>query len=217
MTQTLCKLCVKITQTLHNVFYFIGKMFDYMKTVLVCNQKGGVGKTLISDELVYAFERDEIPHNYFDLDTQGGSLHKQITNDDAIVQVIDTPGAIQEDLINWIEQADMIIVPTKLTLRDVPPLQTMIEILEPYKDKKPILYVLNGWNRYTSSKQFTDWFAQTYPDLKSTILCQSEHFNYAAALGESVYDYKTDSTPAQQIYYIYSAIKFELGIKEGWR
>lgn len=188
-----------------------------MKTVLVCNQKGGVGKTLIADELVYAFERDDMPCNYFDLDTQGGALHKQKIVDDAVVQVIDTPGAIQQDLINWIVQADMIIVPTRLTLRDQPPLQTMIEILEPYKNRKPILYVLNGWNRFNATKQFCDWFEQTYPDLKSTILCQSEYFNYAAALGESVYDFKTDSTPAQQIYYIYSAIKFELGIKEGWR
>lgn len=188
-----------------------------MKTILVCNQKGGVGKTLISDELTFAFERDDIPFNYFDLDTQGGALHKQKVCDDAVVQIIDTPGAIQKELIDWIEKADFIVVPTKLTLRDQAPLETMIEILAPYKDKKPILYVLNGWNRYTSSKQFCDWFEQAHPDLKSTILCQSEHFNYAAALGESVYDYKTDSTPAQQIFNIYSIIKFELGLKEGWR
>lgn len=188
-----------------------------MKTVLVCNQKGGVGKTLIADELVYAFERDDIPCNYFDLDAQGSSLHKQKIVDDAQVQVIDTPGALQSELIDWIDKADMIVVPTKLTLRDQQPLETMIEILKPYQGKKPILYVLNGWNRYTASKQFTDWFEKAHPELKSTILCQSEHFNYAAALGESVYDYKTDSTPAQQIYYIYSVVKFELGIREGWR
>lgn len=188
-----------------------------MKTILVCNQKGGVGKTLISDELVFALERDNIPHNYFDLDTQGGSLHKQLVQEDAVVQVIDTPGAIQEDLIRWIEESDMIIVPTKLTLRDVPPLQTMIKILEPYKNKKPILYVLNAWNRYSASKQFTDWFAQEYPDLKTAILCQSEMFNYSAGMGCSVFDYKEDCLPTQQILAIYSIIKFELGLIEGWR
>ena len=31
-----------------------------MKTVLVCNQKGGVGKTLIADELAFALERSKI-------------------------------------------------------------------------------------------------------------------------------------------------------------
>lgn len=188
-----------------------------MKTVLVCNQKGGVGKTLISDEIVFGFERDDIQYNYYDLDTQGGSLHKQIENEGAVVQVIDTPGAIQADLIKWIEEADMIIVPTKLTLRDQPPLETMIEILKPYQGKKPILYVLNGWNRHNACKQFTDWFAEAHPDLKSAILCQSEMFNYAAAMGGSVLDYKADSLPAQQIQAIYAIIKFELHLVEGWR
>ena len=40
-----------------------------MKTVLVCNQKGGVGKTLIADELAFALERDKIRFNFYDLDT----------------------------------------------------------------------------------------------------------------------------------------------------
>ena len=39
-----------------------------MKTVLVCNQKGGVGKTLIADELAFALERDGIPYNFIDLE-----------------------------------------------------------------------------------------------------------------------------------------------------
>lgn len=188
-----------------------------MKSILICNQKGGVGKTLIADELAFAFERDSVPYNYFDLDTQGGSLHKQHIVENAKVQVVDTPGSIQKELIDWIEQSDMIIVPTKLTLRDQPPLETMIEILKPYQDKKPILYVLNCWNRYTAAKQFTDWFQESHPNLKTAILCQSEYFNYAAALNQSVCEYKIASLPSQQILAIYSIVKFELGIIEGWR
>ena len=190
---------------------------ERLKTVLVCNQKGGVGKTLISDELAFALERDDIPHNYYDLDTQGGAMHRPTEQEGAVVQIIDTPGAIQADWIKWVEAADMVIVPTKLTQRDVPPLQTMIQMLEPYKGKKPVLYVLNGWNRYKASKDFTDWFAEQYPDLRSAILCQSEMFNYAAALGGSIMDYKADSLPAQQIAAISAIVKFELPLTDGWR
>ena len=43
-----------------------------MKTILVCNQKGGVGKSLVADEIAFSFERSGIPVSFYDLDTQGG-------------------------------------------------------------------------------------------------------------------------------------------------
>ena len=42
-----------------------------MKTILVCNQKGGVGKSLCADEIAFSFERSGIPVSFYDLDTQG--------------------------------------------------------------------------------------------------------------------------------------------------
>ena len=54
-------------------------------TILICNQKGGVGKTLIADELAFAFERDNIPYSFFDLDNQASTMHKTIDNPDAKV------------------------------------------------------------------------------------------------------------------------------------
>lgn len=47
-----------------------------MKTILVCNQKGGVGKSLCADEIAFSFERSGIPVSFYDLDTQGGTLHE---------------------------------------------------------------------------------------------------------------------------------------------
>jgi len=47
-----------------------------MKTILVCNQKGGVGKSLVADEIAFSFERSGIPVSFYDLDAQGGTLHR---------------------------------------------------------------------------------------------------------------------------------------------
>ena len=63
-----------------------------MKTILVCNQKGGVGKSLVADEIAFSFERSGIPVSFYDLDTQGGTLHKTHEADGAQVAVVDTPG-----------------------------------------------------------------------------------------------------------------------------
>ena len=85
-----------------------------MKTVLLCNQKGGVGKTLIADELAFALERDKIPYSFFDLDDQGSAIHTTNENPEAVVQIVDTAGALQSNLVKWIEAADFIIVPTMM-------------------------------------------------------------------------------------------------------
>ena len=114
-----------------------------MKTVLICNQKGGVGKTLIADELAFALERDKIPFNFYDLDDQGSAIHQTSEDPDAAVQIVDTAGALQADLIKWIEDADFIIVPTMMSNRDAAPLERMISILDRFKNIKPTLYVFN--------------------------------------------------------------------------
>lgn len=56
-----------------------------MKTILACNQKGGVGKSLVADEIAFSFERSGIPMSFYDLDTQGGTLHKTHEADGAQV------------------------------------------------------------------------------------------------------------------------------------
>ena len=178
-----------------------------LKTILICNQKGGVGKTLIADELAFAFERDGIPYSFFDLDNQGSAIHKTVNNPDAQVQIVDTPGALQENITKWIEAADFIIVPTMMSNRDVAPLERMIKILAPYKDKH-VLYVFNKWNRFKITKDFMSWFQAKYPDLKTATLADTTAFNRAGAYGKSIYDFKKNRA-YRQIEAIYEAIRDE--------
>ena len=185
-----------------------------MKTVLLCSRKGGVGKTLIADSLAFKFEEAGIPYSFIDLDGQMSSIHETNINDDAVVQIVDTAGALQEDLLKWIQNADFIITPTMLSSRDMRPLETMIEILEPFKKKIPTLYVFNRWNRFNSSKDFINWFNEAHPDLKTTILSDTTAFNNASALGVSIDEYQPSNIGCKQIDYIFSSVKYELNLKD---
>ena len=109
-----------------------------MKTILVCNQKSGVGKSLVADEIAFSFERSGIPVSFYDLDAQGGTLHQTNEVKDAEVAVVDTPGALQ---------ADVVVIPTRMASRDIEPLMRMRKAVFKHSKAK-IVYVMNGWNRF---------------------------------------------------------------------
>ena len=185
-----------------------------MKTVLICNQKGGVGKTLIADELAFALERDKIPYSFFDLDDQGSAIHTTNENPEAVVQIVDTAGSLASDLTKWIEAADFIIVPTMMSNRDAAPLERMIQILEPYRESIPTLYVFNRWNRFNITKDFISWFNSKFPDLKTAVLSDTTAFNQAGACGMSIAEFQASNIGCKQIEYIYSSVKYELNLKD---
>ena len=65
-----------------------------MKTSSVCNQKGGAGEFLVADEIAFSFEQSGIPMSFYDLDVQGGTLHRTHEVNGAEVAVVDTPGGV---------------------------------------------------------------------------------------------------------------------------
>ena len=188
-----------------------------MKSILIANQKGGSGKTLLADSLATAFELDEIKMNFIDLDQQGGAMHEITVTEDAVVQIIDTPGALQADLKNWMEDSDYLIIPTMMSTRDIPPLQKTLEVYELCKDKPPVLVVFNRWNKTNNTKNFIEWFETAYPEINTAVLCDTTAFNDASAKGQSIEQYRPRCNGAKQIREIYSLVKHELKIKEGYR
>lgn len=95
-----------------------------MITILVVNQKGGCGKTMIAGELAFALERRSKTVSFVDLDRQGGTARKTSrTTGDEDFQVVDTPGALNEDFQNWCRQADLIIMPVLASPSDFPAFQ----------------------------------------------------------------------------------------------
>jgi chromosome partitioning protein len=185
-----------------------------MKTILIMNQKGGVGKTLIADELAFALERDHIPYNFYDMDGQGSPIHKPTKTENAEIQIIDTAGALNSHMGEWIENADFVIIPTMMSHSDVPPLERMIDICSRFENKKPILYVFNRFNRFSISRDFISWFNIRFPELKTITLAETVAFAQAGALGKSIVEYQPNNKGSKDIEKIYSIIKFQLNLKE---
>ena len=119
------------------------------------------------------------------------ALHKTDQRTDAVVAVIDTPGALQKQMGAWMAEADIIVIPTRTTSRDIEPLLRMMDIVRANAASKPVLYVLNGWNRWKASSDFRDWFREQRRagEAKIVTLPQSEQFVQAGAAGVSVVEY----------------------------
>ena len=165
------------------------------KTILICNQKGGVGKSTLADILLWAFEKDNVPVTFYDLDKQGGVIHEEHVDPNAEVVVVDTPGALQKDLVKWIQNADLVIVPTKTTMMDMNPLLYMIDVVR--SAPCPVIYVEAMFNRFTAAAQFDEWLSQETNGAKILKIPQSELVVQAAMHGKSVIDYAPKSSVAQ--------------------
>lgn len=187
-----------------------------MKSVLVCNQKGGVGKSLIADELAFAMERCGTPCSFWDLDSQGGTIHETKEVEDAVVQIVDTPGALQRDLMEWMDAADIVVIPFRPTSRDIQPLLRMMDIAEDHAAGKPVLYVMNAWNRYKASRDFQEWFAEQTVGVKNfhmQVVPQSERFVQASAAEVSVVEYDPRSQASASIKQVTNWVRAQLGLR----
>ena len=170
-----------------------------MKRILFVNQKGGVGKTLLADETAFNLEK-KTKISFIDLDMQGGAVHETNYEDgeDYEYQIIDTPGALNKDMRTWMEQADVIIIPTNCNRHDMVPLQRMMEIAEHF-DKSKFIIVFNRWNRFSGTAEFINWFSVSYPGYKTFLLPASVALTDAAARSMSIIDFKPKHKAAQAI------------------
>ena len=152
--------------------------------------------------------------SFLDLDAQGGTIHQTAQQEGAKVAVIDTPGALQQDLKDWIAEADIIIIPTRTTSRDIEPLQRMQKAVQVVQQKgKPVLYVLNGWNRWRASSDFLEWFKASGVDAPIFKLPQSEQFVQASAGGVSVVAYSRHSPAARATLDLCNRVRKLAGFK----
>ena len=177
-----------------------------MKTILIANQKGGVGKTLIADELCFEAERRNIKYSLRDYDGQGGLNHEPIEDPEAEILIIDTPGALHQQMIDWIMDSDAIIVPTLMTQQCINPLERMIDILKPVMNSKYVLFALNEWDGHTSCNDFEEWFYNKYPGLNTVEICRADAMRQASEMGISIVKHKPQSKSAMEVKLLFELI-----------
>lgn len=181
-----------------------------MKRIVFCNQKGGVGKTLLADETMWHFE--EICNaSFLDLDMQGGACHTTSEKDpEAQIQIVDTPGALNSNMTEWMNQADLVIIPTNCNRHDMIPLQRMMELAAEHPKEKFII-VFNRWNRFTGTAEFINWFNVSYAGYKTFLLPNSVALTDAAARNISITKFKPKHKAAQAINDFMSLLEKEIG------
>ena len=129
------------------------------KTILIISQKSGVGKTTIADEILFELERHSFPYTFYELDDQGGKVHKPVKNPEARFIVADTPGGLCADTPKWIYTSDLVILPTRPSFRDIEPFLRMGALIR--KNLKPgagAMFVINMVNpRFKATRDFMEW------------------------------------------------------------
>lgn len=120
-----------------------------MYTVLFLNQKGGVGKTTLADELAFALERRGRSVAFVTTDPQGGSVHEVCEDPDFAeacdYQIVDTAGSLSDAIGDWCRAADIILVPMLPSTRDMEPTMRTIAIAKESGTKASIHVIVNGF------------------------------------------------------------------------
>lgn len=118
--------------------------------ILFLNQKGGVGKTTLADEICFALERRGFSAAFISIDSQGGQSHEICADETTALSsdfmVIDTAGVLKNDSNTWCRDADIILVPVLPSVRDLEPTLRAIRLIRSSGTKAPFYVLVNQFN-----------------------------------------------------------------------
>ena len=128
-----------------------------MKTIVFTSEKGGVGKTRLSDELYYYYTRQNVPVSLYSFDGQYKNRNNDKKVDNPEVAVVDTPGRIMDSkTIQTIQGADVVVIPVRPTGGNIESFTRTVALVKK-NASCPIIVAVNGVNRFTASVSFMEW------------------------------------------------------------
>ena len=190
-----------------------------MKTILVASSKGGAGKTTVATNLAACFALDgkrtvlvdadpqhsstrwaerraELEAAVLPLDATGKRAWRAWLPDDAERVVIDgRAGAMADDLSNFIEHADAIVVPVLPSALDIEAtvgfLNSLSKVSRVHKRKLPVGLVLNRTKPWTNASQQALEMLRTWPYPVVAQVRDTQAYVVLAGMGRSLFDYKS--------------------------
>ena len=196
-----------------------------MLKVLVASSKGGAGKSTVATNLAASFAVDGKNTVLVDADRQGSSLRwserrsvhpdavlgvpglrrdwaKQIPGDAQRV-VIDTAAGIRGNEVGeWLEYADVLIVPVLPSAIDLeattPFLEEVAALPRVKKGKAAVGLVANRLKPWTNASQLAIEEMRSLPFPLVAQLRDTQGYVLANALGKSIFDYHSEQVRSHQ-------------------
>ncbi|QGM91986.1 AAA family ATPase [Enterococcus faecalis] len=188
-----------------------------MFTVLFLNQKGGVGKTTLADELSFALERRGFTVAFVSTDPQGGSVHEECVDPDFVeasdFQIVDTAGVLNGAVGDWCCAADVILIPMLSSTRDKEPTMRTYDIAKDSGTDAAIYLLINNFYVFGKlDRQLVEFLeAEDIPIIAK--VPRAAALAQAAGAGKSVAEYAPHSHVVPAIEKLTDFIIEEMGKK----
>jgi chromosome partitioning protein len=190
-----------------------------MKTILVASSKGGAGKSTLATNLAahfaldgkrtvlvdadpqhsstrWAERRSELETAVLPIDASAKRPWRSWLPEDAERVVIDAPaGSMADDLQQFIEHADAIVVPVLPSAMDIEAtvgfLNSLSKVPRVHKRKLPVGLVVNRSKPWTNTSQQAVEMLKTWPYPVVAQLRDTQAYVVLAGLGRSLFDYRS--------------------------